>query len=300
MSLLTNFIRPLAMLTAITTSSVFAGDIPIDNHTVYDRGDTIYGGPDYEVDRMVVNWDESDQITVDIYTNFASHNNSAGDNHRGGRNIIAGDLLLGTTGSETEFDYAFSLGEFSPSVADYPSDISGGWDNYYAHSPVNPYDGKQYDRYYQQADNTTNTYNTSESNAGSGLYAINNTLSSAPDYHTGGGVEIGQVFGDVTDRNDKAADGTWTVQTQGADNTGFDIFSFSFNVANIEAFQNADQLALSWTMSCYNDVVTALITKDKSTGPVPVPTPASSALILLALALLAHRQHRAVNIHFSA
>jgi hypothetical protein len=115
------------------------------------------------------------------------------------------------------------------------------------------------------------------------LYTIENTLSSTPDYHEGGGVEVGEVFGDITDRKNKAADGKWTVNNS---STEFDIFSFSFNVANIDAFQNANQLALSWTMSCYNDAVTALITKTPSPTPIPVPAPASALLLLLSLAFM--------------
>lgn len=271
MSLMQKFLTPMGALALIATSSVFASDIPIDNHIVYDRGDQVYGGANYEVDRMVVNWDVNDQITVDIYTNFGANNNDhTGDNVRGGRSIIYGDLLLGTTGSATDFNYAFSLGELTPEVASYPDELSGGWDNYYGGTKTSGYE-----RYYRHAEDTNNSYSTG------GLYAINNTLSSTPDYHVGGGVEVGQVFGDVTDRNNKAGNGIWSVNNSSVD---FDIFSFSFNVANIEAFQNADQLALSWTMSCYNDVVTALISK--TSNPVPVPLPATSLLLVLALLVL--------------
>ncbi len=294
MSLLSKFIKPLSLIAAITASSVFAGDIPIDNHIVYDRGDTAYGGPDYEVDKMIVNWDANDQITVDIYTNFGAHNNDwTGDNPRGGRSIIYGDLLLGTTGSATDFNYAFSLGELTTQ-----SEADAGWDNYYGHAPTDSNNGVSYERYYRHSEDTNTSYDTTNSASGSGLFAIDNTQSSTPDYHEGGGVEVGEVFGDVTDRNDKAGDGTWTVNNSSTD---FDIFSFSFNVANIDAFQNADQLALSWTMSCYNDAVTALITKTPGTDPVPVPTPASGLLLLLGLALMSLRKKStAVKASFSA
>jgi len=287
MSLLSKCIKPLSLVVAITASSVFAGDIPINNHIVYDRGDLVYGGADYEIDRMLVNWDSNDQVTVDIYTNFGSHNNDL-DRARGGRSIIFGDLLLGTTGSVSDFNYAFSLGELTPSlVPGDPTDVSGTWDNYYGDVKN---DG--FERYYRHDEDTTNTYTTG------GLYAIDNTQSSTPDYHEGGGVEVGQVFGDVTDRNNKAAEGNWTVNNSSTD---FDIFSFSFNVANIDAFQNADQLALSWTMSCYNDAVTALITKTPGTTPVPVPTPASGLLLLLGLTLMSLRKKAtAVKASFSA
>jgi len=279
MPLLSKLIYPLSLVAAITASSVFASNIPIDNHTVYDRGDQAYGGADYQVDRMLVNWDANDQITVDIYTNFGSHNNDwTGDNPRGGRSIIYGDLLLGTTGSASDFNYAFSLGELTTQ-----SEADAGWDNYYGHAPTDSNNGVSYERYYRHDEDTNTSYDTANSTSGSGLYAIENTQSSTPDYHEGGGVEVGEVFGDITDRNNKAADGKWTVNNS---STEFDIFSFSFNVANIDAFQNAEQLALSWTMSCYNDAVTALITKTPGTTPIPVPAPASSLLLLLGLALM--------------
>ncbi|WP_057832860.1 hypothetical protein [Colwellia sp. TT2012] len=275
MSLLSQLINPLSLIAAITASSVFAGDMPIDNHIVYDRGDTVYGGANYEIDRMLVNWDNNDQITVNIYTNFGAHNNDLSE-ARGGRSIIFGDLLLGTTGSQSDFNYAFSLGELTSQAE---ADV--GWDNYYGNVKV-----ADHERYFRHGEDTSNTYSTG------GLYAIDGTQSSTPDYHQGGGVEVGQVFGNVADRNNKAAAGSWTVNNS---STEFDIFSFSFNVANIDAFQNADQLALSWTMSCFNDVITALITKTPGTNPIPVPTPASSLLLLLGLALISFRKKSTVN-----
>jgi len=281
MSLLSQFIKPLTLVAAMTASSVFAGDMPIDNHIVYDRGDTVYGGQNYEIDRMLVNWDSNDQITVDIYTNFGAHNNDLSE-ARGGRSIIFGDLLLGTTGSQSDFNYAFSLGELTSQ-----GEADVGWDNYYGDVKV-----ADHERYFRHGEDTTNTYSSG------GLYAIDSTKSSTPGYHEGGGVEVGEVFGNVTDRNNKASDGTWTVNNSSTD---FDIFSFSFNVANIDAFQNADQLSLSWAMSCYNDAVTALITKTPGTDPVPVPTPASGLLLLLGLALMSIRNKAtAVKASFSA
>lgn len=253
------------MAIMLFSATALASDIPIDNHIEYDRGDIAYGGENFIVDRMVVNWDNNDQVTVDIYTNFGGYNNSEHPDSQDSRAIIYGDLLLGTTGSESDFNYAFSLGELTSlyNGSDY------GWSDYYGNVKT-----ENHERYFKHAEDTTSNYSTG------GLYAINNTINSN-EYHPYGGVRDGEVFGDIIDRNDKAATGNWGVKNSSSD---FDVFSFSFNVATIEAFQNADQLALSWTMSCYNDAVTALITKTK--GSVPVPTPTSSVLILLGLALL--------------
>lgn len=276
MPLLNKLIKTLSVVVMLSSVNVLAGDIPIDHHIVDDRGDRAYGGKNYEIDKMLVNWDSEDQITVDIYTNFGSHNNkdlASSD----GRNIIFGDLLIGTNGGNADYNYAFSLG----SLTTYE-----GWKNW-SNTSASSYKYKDYERYYSHSDDTSSSYTTG------GLYAISDTIAST-DYHTNGGVRTGEVFGDISNRNDKAANGTWSVNNS---SNSFDIFSFSFNVANIEAFQNASQLSLSWAMSCYNDVVTASI--DKNT--VAVPTPASALLLLLGLALIAfQRKNKTANNSFSA
>lgn len=261
-------IKLVSLLAILGSINAFAGDIPIDNHTKLDRNDTAYGGKNYEIDKMLVNWDSKDQITVDIYTNFGSNNNK----HRAsnpGRNIIYGDLLISTGGTESDFNYAFSLGRI------FSSEHSN-WTN---NSAAN-YKYSGHERYYTHNNKANKTYTSG------GLYEISDTVGST-DYHTNGGVRDGEVFADLSAGSSKAnaSNESWGVNNSRHD---FDIFSFSFNVANIDAFQNASQLSLSWAMSCYNDVVTATI--DKSSIAVPLPT--TSILLILALVILLLGQNK--------
>ncbi len=272
MSLLNKSMKSLSICVLLFSVKIFAGDIPIDNVTINDQGDKV-DGPTYKyaIDKMTVNWDENDQITVDIYTNFGSQNNR---NYYYGKRIIYGDLLLGTTSDTDDYNYAFSLGDLT-------SNFSHA--EYYGDNKITGHE-----RYYTHNDGDNSTYSSG------GLYEISNTLS-VNEYHNGTrwgnrNTKTGKILADIEDIDDKAASGTWGVNNS---RRGFDILSFSFNVANIEAFQNAKQLSLSWAMSCFNDAVTGTISK--ATSNIKVPLPTTSILFLLALTLMLVKQRKTLK-----
>ena len=289
MPLLTKLIKSFTAVALLSSAQVFAGDIVIDNVTVNDPSNDAIGGSNYEINKMLVNWDDNDQITVDIYTNFGAHNNSD-PQPVNGRGIIFGDLLLGTGDANDDYNYAFSLGQLinNPNwTAPYDSfdSYNAYLSNYYGDNKVSGYE-----RHYRQAENTSSSYTNG------GLYEISDTITSH-EYHVNNQFEHdpGAVFAQVDNTSNKVAGGTWGVNNSSVD---FDVLSFSFNVANIEAFQNADQLSLSWAMSCYNDAVTAVIAK--ATTPINAPASAS-ALLLLGLAMFSlQRKKQAEANNFSA
>ncbi len=267
MSLVNKMNKLFSVILTLFCVNAFASDIPIDNVVINDQGDSPYGGQNYAIDKMLVNWDSQDQITVDIYTHFGSHNNQHYPAYSA-KKVIYGDLLLGTEGANSDYNYAFSLGHLL--------------DGRYSNSTLNwlgSHKYRHYERYYSHDDNANDTYSSG------GLYAISDTLTST-DYHNNGDVKQGEVFADINYRDPKAANGTWSVKNSSTD---FDILSFSFNVANIDAFKNASQLSLSWAMSCFNDSVHGTIVKAKD-NLNQIPLPATSLLMLLALTIVIARQ----------
>jgi hypothetical protein len=256
MTLFKNLLKFISVATLFVSANVFSADFLVDTTINDAQGDTI-GGSKYEINKMDVKWADNDLITVDIYTNFVDYNNQVyGGRHR---NIVLGDLLIGTTGDLNALDYAFVLSN---------NDRKGDYSN------SNHVGNKHWDK-------------------NGGLTALdvnNNSTLSSKEYHgrnsnTGSGeVMAGHTTGDTTQGNwsvDNYAtwtydDGNWVQKT--------DKISFSFNVSGIDAFQNASQLAFSWAMSCANDVVDGVVSVNRPS--TNVPEPASLVLMLLALAFM--------------
>jgi len=265
MTLLKYVLKICTLAALFVSSNVFSADFLVDT-TIDDAwGDTI-GGSNYEINKMDVKWAENDLITVDIYTNFVGYNNQVyGGRHK---NIVLGDLLIGTTGDLNALDYAFVLSD-SARKGDY--------------SNGNYVDTKHWD---QQGGLTALDVNK------------NPTLSSK-EYHgkrsnTGSGeVLAGNTMGNTTQGNVSIDNyGVWTYD-DGAWIQKMDKISFSFNVSGIDAFQNASQLAFSWAMSCANDVVDGVVSVNRPS--TNVPEPASLLLMLLALAFMAKSRSKKSN-----
>lgn len=237
---------PLAILSLVLSTSVFSSDILVDT-TIEDVNHDGSGGYKYEIDKMDVKWDKTGQITVDVYTNFTQYNNkyNPGDKDK---NIIFGDLLIGTQGIDKQYDYAFKLTS-----------------------------GRKGD--YSKVDSATNTGK---------LFEISSTRTSKQYHGSKASVRDDQVFGKKT--GSSLNKGNWTINNN---HHGFNKISFNFNVSGIAAFQNASQLALSWAMSCANDVVNGVVNvNQKSSKPTTsVPEPSTMLLMLIAFAYFASRRN---------
>lgn len=125
-----------------------------------------------------------------------------------------------------------------------------------------------------------------------GLYLINGTTTSR-DRHTNSNGRArydGDIFGN-TIGNELGNNTSWSV-SHGK-------ISFSFNVAGLTIFENAQSLALSWAESCFNDDVHGEFDIARKNKPADVPEPATLILMLLALAGVAYRQKNKRN-SFSA
>lgn len=234
MTLIKNIFKIIAVTALLSSANVFAGDFLVDT-TIEDANNDAVGpaGKEwiYEIDKMDVQWASDGLITVDIYTNFVDYNNefSAG---RGNGNIVLGDLLIGTDGASSPFDYAFVLSDVDRDRKKYYN--QNHWDN-------------------------TGT-----------LTEISSTLTSK-DYHgVNSNTSTGQVI--AGHKVGSGQQGAWSVDRQntGANRDNYDLISFSFNVNGIGAFQNASQLAFSWAMSCANDVVDGVVSVNRPTS-VPEP-----------------------------
>lgn len=117
MTLIKNVFKILAVTALFSSANVFAADFLV-NTTINDSNHDAYGGSKYEINKMDVKWASDDQITVDIYTNFVDYNNRYGTGRGNGR-IVMGDLLIGTNGASTPYNYAFSLSEAERKRKDY-------------------------------------------------------------------------------------------------------------------------------------------------------------------------------------
>ena len=246
MNLVKTIFKVFTVVILCSSANVFSADFLVNTTIQDDIGEAV-GGWKYEIDKMHVEWADDGLITVDIYTNFVDYNNKYGTGSGNGK-IVLGDLLIGTSGEISSYDYAFILSSTD----------------------------RQEDRYYDQNHwNNTGTFSQ-----------INSTITSK-DYHNGSSsVQSDQVLaGDTVGAGQASA---WTVDRQntGQDRDNYDLISFSFNVNGIDAFQNASQLAFSWAMSCANDVVQGVVNVDRpSTNSIPEPP--SLLLMLLALVFLA-------------
>lgn len=264
---LNKVIKSLTLIASLCVSTAYAADIPIYNQSFNDGTHDAFGGSDYEIQKMDVNWASNGQITVDVFTNFGTENNE----HKGGdRYITFGDLLIGTNAGA---NYAFSLGDLTTTVQDD--------DRYYNNKVAG------YERYYDFKDNEKYT------NTNGSLYQITDTIKS-DEYHSSG-VQHGDVFGN-TSTGTNVGSGSWSIDNSGT----WDKLSFSFNVAGISAFQNASQLNISWAMSCYNDAVDGVVNILKK-KPAAVPEPSTILLMLLGLVFIINtRKNKSKLNNFSA
>ena len=253
MTVMKNVIKFLAATALLSSATAFSADFLVDT-TIDDANNDAIGGWKYEIDKMDVQWANDGLVTVDIYTNFVDYNNtySTGTDRygRSNGNIVLGDLLIGTDGANSPFNYAFVLSD-----AD-----------------------RQEDKYYERKhwDNT-------------GTFTEISSTVTAKEYHNNSSsVQHGQIMaGNTVGQGLQSA---WSVDRQntGANRDNYDLISFSFNVNGIDAFQNASQLAFSWAMSCANDIVDGVVSVNRPDGGNnKIPEPTTILLMLLALAFLA-------------
>ena len=230
MTLIKNVFKIFAVTAFFASANVFAADFLVDT-TINDANDDAIGGWKYEIDKMDVQWANDGLITVDIYTNFVDYNNEYGTG-RGNGNIVLGDLLIGTDGAKSPFNYAFILSDADRQRQKYWE--KSHWDN-------------------------TGT-----------LTEIGSTLTAKEFHNNSNKVQDGQVVAGNTVGTGQQS--SWSVDRQntGRDRNNYDLISFSFNVNGIDAFQNASQLAFSWAMSCANDVVDGVVSVNRPTS-VPEP-----------------------------
>lgn len=246
MTLIKNVFKILAATALFSSASAFSADFLVDT-TIDDANGDAAGGWIYEIDKMDVQWANDGLITVDIYTNFVDYNNEKGTGYGNGK-IVLGDLLIGTDGANSPFDYAFVLSD-----AD-----------------------RQRQKYYEK-DHWDNTGTLTE---------ISSTVTSKEYHNNSSRVQNGEVMaGDTVGSGRQSA---WSVDRQNAgdNHDNFDIISFSFNVNGIDAFQNASQLAFSWAMSCANDVVDGVVSVNRPDSN-KIPEPATFVLMFIALGLMA-------------
>jgi hypothetical protein len=230
MTLIKNVFKILAVTALFSSVNVFAGDFLVDT-TIDDANGDAVGGWKYEIDKMDVQWASDGLVTVDIYTNFVDYNNEYSTGRNNGK-IVLGDLLIGTDGANSPFDYAFVLSDADRERRQYYS--QDHWDN-------------------------TGT-----------LTEIDSTITAKEFHNNSNRVQNGQVMAGNTIGT--GLQSAWSVDRQntGPNRDNYDLISFSFNVNGIDAFQNASQLAFSWAMSCANDVVDGVVSVNRPTS-VPEP-----------------------------
>ncbi|ALO33469.1 hypothetical protein CMT41_01110 [Colwellia sp. MT41] len=264
MTLIKNVFKILAVTALFSSANLFAADFFV-NTTIDDANNDAVGGWKYEIDKMDVKWASDGLITIDIYTNFVDYNNeySTGSSWqydsdwqwKSNGNIVLGDLLIGTDGANSPFDYAFVLSDADRQRQKYWE--KSHWDN-------------------------TGT-----------LTEISSTLTAKEFHNNSSSVQEGQVMaGDIVPGTGQQS--AWSVDRQntGANYDNYDVISFSFNVSGIDAFQNASQLAFSWAMSCANDIVAGVVSVNR---PTSVPEPATGLLMLLAFAFMAKIRSKKAN-----
>jgi len=269
-SLISAVTKSAAIVLLCSSSGAFAADILME--TWADPADNPDGGSIYDISQMDVRWSEGNQITVDIFTNFATideeegswrrrrsgwrwvdnpdyNENKNNENDYSDEKIIFGDLLIGVSGE----NYAFSLGDLFESAS-------------------------------ERFKNTAIDQSTQ-----GGLYAISGTQS-AGNYH-GLNNSKGDVFGVTSGDKENEELSSWSVGNSG----GMGMISFTFNVTGLQPFMDASSLSLSWAMSCFNDSIahTFAIVRDDgggNGGSNPVPEPQTLLLMLLGVVGIAARR----------
>tara|TARA_B110000211_G_scaffold79221_2_gene92870 strand:+ start:11737 stop:12531 length:795 start_codon:yes stop_codon:yes gene_type:complete len=181
MSIITNGLKVLAFGMLLATTHAHATDIALDGTTVSvnDLADDGEGGWVYDIDQMDVSWGADDTINVDVFTSFSTirsnYRNSNNTYYSGNpaKTIIYGDLLIGANnGTDSGFNYAFSLG-----------DLYNGWNTRFSRiNRVNQQNG--------------------------GLYAIDSTQS-AGSYHSYSS-DRGAVFGNTIGNELNSNDSRWS------------------------------------------------------------------------------------------
>lgn len=264
MTLFKNALKVIALTSTLASASVFASDL-VPTTTINDASNDAAGGWVYEIDRMDITWSSSELITVDIFTNFVDYNNEVGTGYRwenghkiSNGNIVLGDLLISTDGT-SNYDYAFVLSDADRDRQKYWE--QNHWDN-------------------------TGTLNE-----------ISSVVTSKEYHHNSSHVQTGDVMAGT--KVDSGVSSNWTVDRQntGAQHNNFDKISFSFNVGNIQAFQDASQVAFSWAMSCANDVVNGVVDVTRSGKPnggggTSVPEPTTLVLMLMGFAFVANSRKK--------
>jgi len=124
-----------------------------------------------------------------------------------------------------------------------------------------------------------------ENSTTGGLYEIDNTWSSR-DWHSnrnGSANRNGIVSANTSGLSEISnTNSSWSV-SQGK-------ISFSFNVAGLSVFTNAQSLALSWAETCFNDDVSETFAVRRNRPVVDVPEPSTIILMTLALGGLVYRR----------
>jgi len=251
------FKKTIALLLCVLalTTQVNAQDMLVDT-TITDLNYDVYGADNkYDVGNMKVVWNPNGTINVEVLTTFGDINK---DNSYGGndRKILFGDLLIGTAGIDGTYDYAFKLTE----MRGLRYRDTSGWQNF------GPYQGD--------------------------LYAISGTRTNAEyhDLNTGSGSTYnnGQVLGKKT--GPSLNEGSW--KTTDLTN-GWERLTFTFDVSGLDDFKTNTSLALSWAMTCANDVTHNVVQVARAAAQVPEP--ATMLMLLLGLSFIIMRRKKSTQ-----
>ena len=249
-------LKALGFLVLLASSSVMATDITVGGSTVTvdDResaGDpNAYGNDDvYNIDQMDVSWSSDNTITVDIFTNFANLSHDGGTETHNNQN------------SHNYFGRNIMYG-----------DLMIGVDSDSFNYAFNLSEDRRIQTGFENS-STGGLFNIENSNTWTSRQWHSNNNGSAE--------RNGIVSANTNGLTEINANSSWSVSNGK--------ISFSFNVANLDVFKNAQTLALSWAETCFNDDVHGTFDVKRG-GIASVPEPATVVLMLLALAGIAYRQ----------
>ncbi len=223
------------------------------------------GGSTYEITKMRVDWDSSNNVNVKIYTGFAGHASDGTDNNHD--NIGYGDLLIGTN---PNFSPA---GNLNPNEGTNWTDNGTTWDYAFMldQNDYN-YDGARHNH----GDQFNKPGYLVAFNDGRDTYNEKNTASDWWSGAVGQDREDEVVTSAFYDRQTTVLDeGLWSA------NKSDDYLSFSFNIGAL-GLQNPSQLAFRWAITCANDIISGVA--NGPGGGNQVPEPAVLTLMLAGLA----------------